>query len=255
MGWETRGNRRYYYYKHRCGDKILSLYLGTGRAAELFEQLGESQRFEAAMEREAKRKRRKAERERIAEQETPIIEYCKYVDYLFHQAMEAAGYYQHHRQWRRRSLITMRKPAEHFYLPSLITPKLKEQLACKQLSKDDGTLADAWGGDLAEIALSSLVDEITSDPHQRAALRRKVELITEELAAPKPTPLAKHLARRVALCWLVVHAADIRSFATLDWLALDSSIVDRFDRRQGRAHGMYLSACKALAACQRLALP
>jgi hypothetical protein len=132
---------------------------------------------------------------------------------------------------------------------------MQEQIASSLLSKDDGTLADKWGGDLANIALHRLVDEITKDPRQRAALRRKVELMSEELAGPKPTPLAKLLARRVALCWLDVHSADINRFVTLKFTPLDSSIGDCYDRLQSRAHGRYLSACRALAACQRLALP
>ena len=39
MGWETRGNGKYYYRKRRIGDKVVSEYVGTGPGAELIAEL------------------------------------------------------------------------------------------------------------------------------------------------------------------------------------------------------------------------
>ena len=40
MGWETRRNQRYYYYKQRLNGKVVSTYMGRGTAAELADGMG-----------------------------------------------------------------------------------------------------------------------------------------------------------------------------------------------------------------------
>src|SRR5262245_13233816 len=57
MSWEIRFNTRYYYYKFKINCKVLSLYLGNGRIAELFAGMVEDRRIEAAIERQIEQER------------------------------------------------------------------------------------------------------------------------------------------------------------------------------------------------------
>lgn len=43
MGWENRGNGRYYYRKKRIGSKVVSEYVGNGVLAEIAENLDKSE--------------------------------------------------------------------------------------------------------------------------------------------------------------------------------------------------------------------
>jgi hypothetical protein len=100
-----------------------------------------------------------------------------------------------------------------------------------------------------------LIEHITAVPRQKVAPRRKVALLAEQLAGPKPTPLVKLLASRVALCWLDVHFADVHCLAMIGLTTLASSDEDYSERRQNWAHRRFLSACRTLAVCQRLTVP
>jgi len=50
MGWENRGNGRYYYRKKRIGSKVVSEYVGNGVLAEMAENLDKSERAQRIYE-------------------------------------------------------------------------------------------------------------------------------------------------------------------------------------------------------------
>ena len=169
--------------------------------------------------------------------------------------MKAAGWYQHRRQWRKRGLITMGKRHE---IPSLgLTSRadIETAIARRLFADDDGTLVDAHGADMARNAENALISQMTNDPRRRAALRRKLVLITAEQAGSNPTAIERLLARRVALCWLDAYYMDMLSSLTIGSGAVDSDLSDYYQRRQSRAHRRLLAACRTLAVCRRLALP
>ena len=39
MGWEQRGNNRYYYRKEREGSRVKSVYVGRGEIADMISQI------------------------------------------------------------------------------------------------------------------------------------------------------------------------------------------------------------------------
>ena len=82
MGWETRGTGRYYYRKVRCGDRVVSEYVGTGKVGALVALLAEAKREEAEC-------RREVERQSIQQA----------------IALEQADFHRHKGQWRRWRIV------------------------------------------------------------------------------------------------------------------------------------------------------
>jgi hypothetical protein len=255
MAWEKRFNKSYYYHKIKLNGKVLSLYAGTGATAERFARAVENLRTRMAIRRQIEKKRRQAQRTRFDAEERPLVDFFNQVDVEFTEAMRAAGWYQHRRQWRKRGLITMGKRHQ---IPSLgLAPRadIETAIARRLFADDDGTLVDANGADMARNAENALIFQITNVPRQREALKRKLLLITAEQAGPNPTAIERLLARRVALCWLDAYYMDILSSLMIETGSADFSLSDYYQRRQSRAHRRLLSACKTLAVCRRLALP
>jgi hypothetical protein len=255
MAWENRGGRKYYYHKFRSSERSLSLYIGTGKVAELFAQIVEDRRIELAIERQIEQQRRQAQRDRLDAEERSVLEYFEQVEVQFQAAMRAAGWHQHRRQWRRRGLITMGKRNQIPSLGLVPNAEIEAAIARRLFAEDDGTLVDSYGADMARNAEDALISQITDDPRQREALRRKLELIRADVAGPKPTAIEGILARRVAFCWLDAYYMDMLSSLTMRAGGFDSSLSEYYQRRQNRAHRRLLSSCKALATCRRLALP
>ena len=97
MGWETRGNGRYYYRKTRRGGRVRSEYLGAGLVAELRAEADDLSRQRRQLEDEARRAEVDAERRTAA----TLAEVDRMVQDLTAAALIAAGYHAHRRQWRR----------------------------------------------------------------------------------------------------------------------------------------------------------
>jgi hypothetical protein len=87
---------------------------------------------------------------------------------------------------------------------------------------------------------------------QRLFIREVVREVGNRLAGPNPTAIERILAERAAVCWLWAYAEDLtvlnRGPASLEQAKWDL-------QRQNAAHRRFLSAVKALATVQRLAVP
>jgi hypothetical protein len=93
MGWEKRGNQKYYYYKIREGGRVRSKYMGTGFYAQLCDRLAENRRLEQAALR--------SEREADAEIDRQLNEAGDAIYALTDAELHAAGYHNHKGQWRK----------------------------------------------------------------------------------------------------------------------------------------------------------
>ena len=102
MGWETRRNgKRYYYEKTRENGKAVSRYISAGRLAPLVAEINELDRERRQQERwEAQRARNEfAELAATPEDLTLLLGQAKSAAAA---ALQAAGYHQHKRQWRKK---------------------------------------------------------------------------------------------------------------------------------------------------------
>lgn len=97
MGWETRGNGRYYYRKVRDGGRVRSEYLGAGVVAELLAEADDLGRQRRQLEDEAWQDVIGAERHTAA----TLAEVDRMVQGMAAAVLIAAGYHTHRRQWRR----------------------------------------------------------------------------------------------------------------------------------------------------------
>lgn len=97
MGWETRGNGRYYYRKVRRGGRVESEYIGGGMVAEALAELDDEARNDSAAARRAWLAAVEAERHTVA----TLAQVDRIVSTMTAAALIAAGYHTHRRQWRR----------------------------------------------------------------------------------------------------------------------------------------------------------
>src|SRR5690606_17343271 len=91
MPWEHRSNRQYYYRKRRCGDRVISDYVGPGFVGDLAARLDALSRAERRAERQALRRDR--DRERAFDAQLDAVEDALHV--LVTAVLIAAGCRQH----------------------------------------------------------------------------------------------------------------------------------------------------------------
>jgi hypothetical protein len=98
MGWEKRGNGRYFYRKRREGRHVVSEYVGGGSDAELLSKLLGITSDKAMTERQALRK----QREEIEALDAELERACSLVDALIEATLLANGFHKHKGEWRRK---------------------------------------------------------------------------------------------------------------------------------------------------------
>jgi hypothetical protein len=98
MGWEKRGNHRYYYHRMRVNGRMKSVYLGRGEAAEqVAARVEETAQFTRSL-KELERQEAEA-LDRLDREVDAVREAIRFVT---HQALLETGHHQHKGQWRRR---------------------------------------------------------------------------------------------------------------------------------------------------------
>jgi hypothetical protein len=96
MAWEERAGRRYYYRKVRKGGRVFSVYEGAGLGGKLAELRDEEERET----RERQTRDLRAELARADAVDVKLDASWRIVERAAREALEAAGYHQHKRQWR-----------------------------------------------------------------------------------------------------------------------------------------------------------
>ena len=98
MGWEKRGNNKYYYRKKRVGNKVFSEYIGAGPAAEKIAQEDKLERQNRKDEHQTWR-RRKVEINALDDELDSIT---SYTHMLINAHLLLVGYHSHKGQWRKK---------------------------------------------------------------------------------------------------------------------------------------------------------
>lgn len=100
MAYESRNGRQYYYRKVWRDGTCRSEYIGSGETAALIAQLDsvdqERRQLEAAQQRQAR-----AEFAELARTPPELAALLSDARRATAEALEAAGYHQHKRQWRK----------------------------------------------------------------------------------------------------------------------------------------------------------
>lgn len=97
MGWENRGNRKYYYRKKRVGRRVVSEYMGTEFSASLLS----AQDDETRGERHLARVRSAQQQNEICILETNIEHMDTIICDLVRTTLLISGYRPHKGQWRK----------------------------------------------------------------------------------------------------------------------------------------------------------
>jgi hypothetical protein len=98
MGWEKRGNSRYYYTKMRLGNRVVSHYVGSGKVARLISRLEEIMQERDDLTRWMEMQ----QREELLAGEEELVEAEMLVDNVVKAALVASGWHTHKGEWRRK---------------------------------------------------------------------------------------------------------------------------------------------------------
>lgn len=101
MGWENRGNGRYYYRKVRHGKKVVSEYVGNGPMAEMLAHLDKATEIDQQLKQMEQAEERKAfEVDRGLD--IMIDEFGDVVRQMATAVLLTTGHYAHRGQWRKK---------------------------------------------------------------------------------------------------------------------------------------------------------
>jgi hypothetical protein len=112
---------------------------------------------------------------------------------------------------------------------------------------------ELFGGDLSKTLERTVVTSAAGKNLAfREALLRQLQVLREDLAGSKVSPLEKLLVDRIVCCWLLLYYAE-----TCYHQAKDMTITqgEYHQRRIDRLHRRFLVGIKTLAVVRRLALP
>ena len=97
MGWEKRGNKKFYYRKKRMGQRVVSEYMGTGSLADLYLAMDAEERIERCLTRTVWAEQR-LEANNL---EADIEHLNEIVSNLVSTTLLVSGYRSHKGQWRK----------------------------------------------------------------------------------------------------------------------------------------------------------
>lgn len=102
MGWEKRGNNRYYYRKTRKRNRIISEYFGCGHLASLAAARDEIVR-KRNQETNIKKRLEEQQFHNLLTLDQKMQEFEKKTNAILKAAFLLSGYHTHHREWRKKN--------------------------------------------------------------------------------------------------------------------------------------------------------
>lgn len=268
MGWDRkqRGDRGGYYYRYvRVNGRAVKQYVGNGLLAQL--EAHQDRKKRAA--RTAARAAESTERTRLAEGDQLIQDAGWHVHLLVRAILLAAGYYDHHGEWRRRKESNM----------GMKTTKPKLGQARRQVSQTENEQRENWAelrrvadkanagdteslirlrdildanpwlwkraGDMTAVAEKEWAKLLAGNASLSAeSIPRVLQDIKEQLKGPHPTPMETLLVDQIAVTWLATRHAEIQAASPGgDSLQMAEFRLKRAESAQKR----HLTAVKTLA--------
>lgn len=131
-------------------------------------------------------------------------------------------------------------------------PQLRSMLTSDSNSVAGRGLVDSLGSP-AERLRRAMIDRLAGkNLAVREAAEMKLAELERELEGPHPTALERLLARRAALCWFQVHAAELVLERATDMTIRQA---EWQQRKVDSAHRRFLSSLRTLAHVRKMALP
>ena len=97
MGWEQRGNNRYYYKKEREGSRVKSVYVGRGEIAHMIARIQSTSPLLESVARSL----RSPEQINLDKAEAALKQATELIELITRATLLVAGFHTHKRQWRR----------------------------------------------------------------------------------------------------------------------------------------------------------
>ncbi|MDB5311918.1 MAG: hypothetical protein JWO38_6120 [Gemmataceae bacterium] len=267
MAFERRGNRRYFYRSVRVGRRVYKEYGGGGKGAALIAQLEGlwAERRRSEWEEEQYRQTR---RKRRFKRVYAALDRAKR---LAGEALRAAGWHQHKREWRRRRRATISVDIVTLidtWIASDLRAtagKLDPEAQAKTSERDrsvlpmidqfvDSPAATALWGDTGRQLLSAWARQFgKADRETEQALFRGVSNLRAGLIGPAPSLLVRLLAERVLICWVALRYFERRHARALG-KELASRIHQCHQRAVDFARRHLLAAARTLAKIRKAKL-
>ncbi|MCK4849724.1 MAG: hypothetical protein KAT11_00160 [Phycisphaerae bacterium] len=256
MGWETRGNRSYYYRKRRVGGRVVSEYVGGGLLGVLAEQLDAEQRAETQAKRQ--------EIQRFDSDDREIIRLCKQLSDAAARMLEAAGFHKHKGQWRKQRMSKNKDklPAKR--------PSVEQQCteAVARADKQDASEADEENlremiqkhpkqlkcySNMAILAIRYIIDKIADTPAKQQLLTERYLNLLEDLGYKKSSEVERLLIEQVILSYFRMNITEMnytQNFHGEEGISLTLGIY--YEKRLTAAQHRYLRALGTLARVRKL---
>jgi hypothetical protein len=272
---EHRGNGRVYYYRsRRVGKKVRREYHGAGYVCTLMAKLDGLERSRKEFAAWEKKDRLDRWRKRFSKLREAIARANRVVA----DALRAAGWHQHNREWRKRRGATMATdlatvigtwtPGELDKRAGALAADVYEKSAKGDHSVlpavrqylDNPAAVALWGDVGRSICARWVKLHARNDLLVEEAMLRRAQALREGLAGPNPTALDAILAERVVLTWVSLTVLEewqsklFRGFLEKGASNPDA-LLGLFPKHIDHAHRHFMAACRTLAKVRRAKLP
>lgn len=281
MPWDPRG---YYYRAVRIGGKPTRRYVGGGLLGELAAAQDARRGAQVAQHRQ-ERRRERAELRQVDGQYRALRAFMGAL-------LTAAGYYQHHREWRR---MNVKRLVEQYAASAIMPPKAEPDMTAKSgVAAQLATAADG-GGDATDLdalvnrlngpkpttrdldalravlaqttadgggvltvldgpaTLGAVVDAWTTASASRLVMRADADRMARTLGRDTAPAFERPLIDHIVTCWVRLQLVE-RDHASNTAGAHNRDSGLYWDRRLSEAQRRYLRALGLLAKLRHLGL-
>jgi len=250
MALETRnGKGAYYTQSRKVNGRVVRTYCGSGGSAlvmALYDATTRERNAQHALEW-------RWARYEIEAADGFLKSYFQEVKAAQDTTLEALGYHQHSRQWRKKRMAKMSLKAAI----AASTAGDKQGLAAMEIYIKDFAPNDpywaciAWPNEeLLAIAITDTLDK--KNLLLKKSLMQRWQQMAEQLTTKNDTPLEKLMIEQAAISWLWAHAEDMRVAHMGDQSVQHAQYLST---RQEKAARRYQNALLTLGKIRRLKLP